>query len=200
MGVRKIRKKVALALDYAKLALVGQYAVLGKLRYFVTFALLWLVLFLLISFFQDGGSSWQLLWSGLPLGDKLAVLGRSWSSAWESLGSGYGLALALMTGLQAMTIALLTFAWRHRDKENVIDGASTGGIASVLGLLALGCPSCGMSLLTPLLTAAAGSGAVVLAEGIGATLLVLAFLLLIYTVIKLGYIVFILASSEQRRE
>ena len=112
----------------------------------------------------------------------------------------YGLLIIALSILQALTIMLLVFTWSHREKEHAIDGASTGSIGAIFGFVALGCPTCGISLLTPLLTAIAGTGAIAAAEGISRVLIVLAFVLLIYTVIKLGYISFITISTNKYKE
>ena len=112
----------------------------------------------------------------------------------------YGLLIIALSILQALTIMLLVFTWSHREKEHAIDGASTGSIGAIFGFVALGCPTCGISLLTPLLTAIAGTGAIAAAEGISRVLIVLAFVLLIYTVIKLGYISFITISTKKYKE
>ena len=112
----------------------------------------------------------------------------------------YGLLIIALSILQALTIMLLVFTWSHREKEHAIDGASTGSIGAIFGFVALGCPTCGISLLTPLLTAIAGTGAIAAAEDISRVLIVLAFVLLIYTVIKLGYISFITISTKKYKE
>ena len=95
---------------------------------------------------------------------------------------------------------LMIYVWRHREKSIAIDSASTGSIASVIGFVALGCPSCGISLLSPILTAIAGASAGILAERIGIIFIVLAFALLIFTVLRLGYTVFILVSAKRYKE
>ena len=106
-----------------------------------------------------------------------------------------------MSSLQRLTkIMLLIFAWRNREKEHAIDGASTGSIGAIFGFVALGCPTCGVSLLAPLLTAIAGAGAMAAAESVSRVLTILAFILLIYTVIKLGYISFITISTKKYKE
>ena len=112
----------------------------------------------------------------------------------------YGILIILMALLQALVIILLTFAWRNREKDATLDGASTGGIGSILGFVALGCPTCGVGLLMPILTAIAGAGAMTLAEGVSRAFTCLAFILLIYTVIKLGYICFVTISAKKYKE
>ena len=98
-----------------------------------------------------------------------------------------------------MLLLALVFAWRHREKSVALDGASTGGIGAILGFVALGCPSCGIGLLMPLLTAIAGAGAAALAESIGHIFTIIAFVLLIFTIVRLGYIDYVLIQSEMAK-
>jgi uncharacterized membrane protein len=105
-----------------------------------------------------------------------------------------------MALLQGVIIMQLVFTWKNRERDMAIDGASTGTIAAILGFITLGCPSCGVGLLSAILTAIAGTGAAVLAERIGFILIILAFILMIYTIIRLGYIDYVIISSKKAKE
>jgi hypothetical protein len=94
----------------------------------------------------------------------------------------------------------LIFTRRHREKNVALDSASTGGIGAILGFVALGCPSCGIGLLTPILSAIAGSAATALAESIGRFFTFAAFALLLFTTVRLGYIDYIIISSKNYKE
>ena len=169
-------------------------------KYLVSFLVSLFVFLYILSFFKDGTGNWLLLCSNLPFADKLGVLGRTAMKIFENFTDMYGVLIIFMSMLQALTIMLLIFTWKSREKDQAIDGASTGSIGAIFGFVALGCPTCGLSLLTPLLTAIAGAGAVAAAEGISRTLIILAFALLIYTVIKLGYVSFITISTNKIKE
>ena len=130
----------------------------------------------------------------------MEVLGRVCVKILENFTSLYGILIIFMSILQALTIMLLIFTWKNREKDRAIDGASTGSIGAIFGFVALGCPTCGVSILTPILTAIAGTGAMAAAEGISHILIVLAFILLIYTVIKLGYASFIAIGAKKYKE
>ena len=149
---------------------------------------------------DNGNGNWQLICSGLPLGDKLGVLGRVFLNIGENFTSLWGISIILLAILQGIVIAQLVFTWRHREKNATLDGASTGGIGAILGFIALGCPSCGIGLLTPILSAVAGASAVAMAETIGKIFTILAFGLLIFTILRLGYIDYVLASVNNRKE
>ncbi len=197
MAIRKIAETVA---DRTKFALLSLAELVKKPRYLVVGIVAFLVFLYLLAFFRDGGSNWQLVWSGLPLGDKLNVLGRVWLDVFVCHKSLYGVLIIFMALLQGTIIMQLVFTWRNRERDKAIDGASTGTIATILGFITLGCPSCGVGLLSAILAAIAGTGAAALAEQIGAVLIVIAFILMLYTVIRLGYIDFVIISSKKAKE
>jgi len=166
-----------------------------KPKYFAVFLFTLLFFLFFLTFFRDGDSNWQLLWSGIDFGRKMEMLGRVFVTMGSNFTSWYGLSIVLMATLQAIVIMQLIFAWRHRQKDNVIDGASTGGIGALFGFIALGCPTCGVGLLTPILTMVAGAGALALAELFSNVFMILAFILLLYTIIKLGYTNYVTISA-----
>ena len=197
---KKIRKSTALFADKAKLAVVGGSFLLRKPKYAWSFGVIFLVFAYLLSLFRDGSSNWQLLWSGISASQKWAIIGRGFCNILFDFTSLYGILIIFMSLLQALCLIFLVFAWRHREKDSAIDGASTGTIASILGFVALGCPSCGVTLLAPVFAALAGAGAMTLAESASRVFMVIAFLLLIYTVVQLGYVAFVIMSAAKYKE
>ena len=197
MAIRKIIETVT---DRTKFALLSLAELFKQPRYLVTAIVVFLVFLYILTFFRDGGSNWQLICSGLPFGDKLGVLGRVWREVLTNFGSFYGVSIIFMALLQGVIITQLVFTWKNRERDKAIDGASTGTIAAILGFITLGCPSCGVGLLSAILTAIAGTGAAVLAEQIGFILIILAFILMFYTIIRLGYIDCVIISSKKAKE
>ena len=204
MVVRKITKKISTCItttaDRAKFTIISVNYLIRKPRYLFIFLSSLFVFLYVLSFFKDGIGNWSLLCSNLPFSTKLEVLGRVFAKIADNFSSLYGILIIIMSALQALTIMLIAFTWRSREKNVAIDGASAGGIGAVFGFLALGCPTCGISMLAPLLTAFAGTGAMAAAESISHALIILAFGLLTYTVIKLGYISFITISTNKYKE
>ena len=204
MDFRKIGKKVynfaTTVADRAKFAFVSIGYLFRKPRYLVVFIISLFASLYLLSFFKDGTGNWLLLCSGLPLGAKIEVLGRVALKILDNFADFYGILIILMSVLQALTIMLLVFTWRNREKDSAIDGASTGGIGAIFGFVALGCPTCGISILAPIFTAIAGAGAIAVAESVSRVLIILAFVLLIYTVIKLGYVSFVTIGAKKYKE
>jgi len=197
MGIRKVAETL---FDRTKLGLFGFGKVFSRPKYAIFGIFCVILIAYILSFWQNGGGNWQLICSGLPLGDKLGVLGRVFLGIGANFTSLWGISIILLAVLQGIVVTQLIFTWRHREKNATLDGASTGGIGAILGFIALGCPSCGVGLLTPLLSAVAGAGALAMAETIGRIFTILAFGLLIFTVLRLGYIDFVLASANNRKE
>ena len=204
MVFRKIKKKIShwftSGVDRAQFALVGAGYLLRRPKYLAIFIVSLLIMLYILSFFKDGAGNWQLLCSGLPFGKKLEMLGTVFVNILSNFMSLYGVLIIFMAALQALVIMMLVFTWRHREKDATLDGASTGGIGTILGFVALGCPTCGVGLLMPILTAIAGAGAMTLAEGVSHVFTVLAFVLLVYTVVKLGYTSFVTISASNYKE
>ncbi len=202
MGKRKINFKRSLetASDQSKLALAGIRQLLRRPKYLATFLISLLLFLFILNFFKDGNTNWTLITSGLEFSRKMEVLGRVVGEMALNFCSLHGVMIILMALMQALIIPLLIHSWRCRAKEQALDGASTGSIGSVLGFVALGCPSCGVGLLTPILTAIAGTSAMALAENVSRIFSALALFLLLYTVIKLGYITYVNISNEQSKK
>jgi hypothetical protein len=153
-----------------------------------------------LSQLQNGGSNWNLLWSGLDFGQKMQVFGNSLASMLGNFTSFTGMLIVILALMQSLCVAGIVFAIRHRQKDDAINGASAGSIASILAFVTLGCPTCGMTLLTPLLTMIAGTSAVALAERLGVVLSIVAFVLLFFTLVHLGYLIFVNVSAERAKE
>ncbi len=197
---KSLRQKAQLFADKAALAWVGTGQILKKPKYLASFVISTLLFLYILTFFRDGSGNWSLLLSGLPFNEKLGILGKVAAQILENFTSLYGVLIVLMSLLHGLCITNLIFAWRHRERDASLDGASTGSIGALLGFIALGCPSCGVTFFTPILSAIAGAGAVALTESVSRIFTILAFVLLIYTIIQLGYVNFIVISANKYKE
>ena len=207
MGKRKVNKfqqklknLFETFIDRCKFAVVGYKYLLSRPRYVVALVISFLIFLYVLSQLQNSGANWQLLWSGLDFGRKMEIFGRSLFSMLENFTSFMGIVIVLLALMQSLCVAGIVFAIRHRQKDEAINGASAGSIASILAFVTLGCPTCGMTLLTPLLTMIAGTSAVALAEKLGIILSIVAFVLLFFTLIHLGYLIFVNVSAERAKE
>lgn len=93
--------------------------------------------------------------------------------------------------LQAVVIGLVVLVWKKRkanlkaDSTNA-DNIERAGLAAGLAVLGTGCPTCGTTLLMPVITAVVGGGGMALASTISSLLTVLAVIVLLFSFKKLG--------------
>ena len=186
--------------DKAKFALVGFRYLLSSPAYVACFFLVALLFLYILAQLQEGGVSWGLLWSGLPFERKLGVFGTSLALIGNCFTSLHGLVLILLSLMQGLAVSGIVYAVKNRQKDEALNHASASSIASVLAFITLGCPTCGITILTPILTMFAGAGAVALAERLGVALTVVAFILLAYSLIQLGYLIFVNVSANRAKE
>ena len=197
---RKLKNLCETFVDRCKFAVVGYKYLLTRRRYIIAMTISFLIFLYILSQLQNGGTNWNLLWSGLDFGRKMEIFGRSLLSMFENFTSFMGILIVILALMQSLCVAGIVFAIRHRQKDDAINGASAGSIASILAFVTLGCPTCGMTLLTPLLTMIAGTSAVALAEKLGVILSIVAFVLLFFTLVHLGYLIFVNVSAERAKE
>ena len=197
---RKLKNLFETFVDRCKFAVVGYKYLLSRPRYVIALIISFSVFLYILSQLQNGGSNWNLLWSGLDFGQKMQVFGNSLASMLGNFTSFMGILIVILALMQSLCVAGIVFAIRHRQKDDAINGASAGSIASILAFVTLGCPTCGMTLLTPLLTMIAGTSAVALAERLGVILSIVAFVLLFFTLVHLGYLIFVNVSAERAKE
>lgn len=195
-----IKDAFSLALDRIKLGGIGISYLLTFKKYLLLFIFTWAFFLFFLTFFKDGSGNLALLFSGISSDQKLSLLRRVLLSCFGNFTSLYGLSLVLLSLLQGLAISLMVYTWRHKYKDQTLSSASTSTVASALGFVALGCPSCGISLLTPILSALAGASASILAERVGVFLTIIAFGLLFYSVFHLGYLVFVIVSARKYKE
>ena len=196
----RVKDSFLLRLDHAKLGSIGISYLLTFKKYLLLFIFGWVFFLFFLTFFKDGSGNLALLFSGISAEQKLSLLGRIFISCFGNFTSLYGLSLVLLALLQGLAFSLMIYTWRNKYKDQTLSTASTSTVASALGFVALGCPSCGISLLTPILSALAGASASILAEHVGAVLTIVAFALLFYSVFHLGYLVFVIVSARKYKE
>ena len=78
----------------------------------------------------------------------------------------------------------MVFNYSHKQEDLSVE-TSASGFSVLFSFLALGCPSCGVTMFTPLVLTVLGAGALSVINVLGGIFIVLVFILLGYAVIKL---------------
>lgn len=216
MSQKPIRK-FSFARFFDEFALAGRGLLLAtrKKTFWPPFILTFLLFGTLINLLSSGFTSFQLIGSCLGSGDLGGALKIIWTAFLATFGIGREfLDFALnfiLTLFQATLIALAVFVFKYQKREkrqaSAAKSAESGGFESsalVAGLAVLGsgCPTCGTTLLAPVLGAllSGTSGAVALAGTLSLAFNLVAILLAILVFRKLGYQTYAIIKSEEFKE
>ena len=102
--------------------------------------------------------------------------------------------------LQATLVGLTVMIWDWRNKEdNDADNLQRTGIVAGLAVLGSGCPTCGTTLLAPLLASVVGSGGLAIAGAISGVLTTLAIIIGVFALKQLGYEAYVIIIDEKYR-
>ena len=194
----KERNALGLWVDETKMAFVGVGIVMRKVKYITIAAIAFLIFAYILTIFRDGTATWGLLWSGLGFGAKMGVLGDVWARVLQNFTDWWGLILMMLAALQGVTISLLVYGWQMKmSRKTTVAGLEAGGVGTAVSFLAVGCPTCGTTLLMPILTVVAGTGAAALAEVLGWIFVIVAAILLLHAMRRLGYGAFIETAARR---
>lgn len=218
-----------LAKFFDDFAIAGRGLLLAtkKKSFWLPFVLTFVIFGMLINLLSSGFISFQLIGGCLSSGDisgALKIVGSAFSAIF-----GIGRALSdfifnfILTLLQSVLIALVVFVAKHnrkekRDKKSDKENESTSknsliksdspsslessALVAGLAVLGSGCPTCGTTLLAPVLGAilSGTTGAVSLAGTLSLILNIIAILIAILVFRKLGVQTYAIIKSEHFKE
>ncbi len=102
----------------------------------------------------------------------------------------------LLSFLQGVLIVLIVFLWQKKREENSANVKKAGIITGLIALGA-GCPTCGTTLLTPLLGTIFSTGSLVAAGVISTVVTVLAIAIAILSLKRLGVETYVIIVNEK---
>ena len=199
---KTLKRKLAKFWDECKLAGLGLVMASRNGLFWAVFIPTFVIFGTLISLLSAGSSVIDLFFA-VDFGGKMQILGDGFLSL---LGRGRNITDFLLnfsiTFLQAALIALLVFVYKHRKKNQKKDSSSAqnAGLAAGLALLGSGCPTCGTTLITPLLTSLFSSGSYAIAGAISGILTFIAYILLLWSLKKVGLEAYAIIKSEMWRK
>ena len=104
----------------------------------------------------------------------------------------------LIAFLQALLIALIVFVYKKRKKNSA--DLQNAGIAAGLALLGSGCPTCGTTLITPLLTSIFSTSGYAVAGALSGVITAVAILLLLWSLKRVGLEAYAIIIEEKWRK
>lgn len=171
-----------------------------KKRFWYGFVPTFILFAMLINLLSSGFSKFQLMFSsfeafGMIIRDAfLSVFGVNQVFLdW--------LPVFLLCLLQGTLVGLIVLLW-HKKREK--KGANSAGVEKagiITGLIALGagCPTCGTTLLTPLLGAIFSTGSLAIAGAISTIVTILAVIIAILSLKRLGVETYVIIVDERYR-
>ncbi len=102
--------------------------------------------------------------------------------------------------LQSILIGLIVLLWNKKKEESASKNSENLGSAGIItGLIALGagCPTCGATLITPLIGAIFSTGSLAVAGTISAIVTALAIIIAVLSLKRLGEEIYVIIINEK---
>lgn len=150
------------------------------------------------------GTLMNLLSGGFAKFALMNDFGRAMKIIWESFLGVFGVNqifsewvfVFLIALLQGILIGLIVLLWKKKKDSNSANVEKAGIIAGLIALGA-GCPTCGTTLLTPLIGAIFSTGGLAITGTISAIVTILAVLIAILSLRRLGEETYVIIVNEK---
>lgn len=149
-----------------------------------------------------GGTSKFELMAAIGLPGSLRIIGDSFLSIF-----GFGqpffdwLTIFLIALLQGLLIGIIVLLWnkKRQDKNASRNGENLGSAGVITGLIALGagCPTCGATLITPLIGAIFSTGSLAIASTVSVIVTILAIIIAVFSLKRLGLEAYVIIVNEK---
>lgn len=203
-----MQARISRFFDECKLAAVGIVLATRNLSFVITFLLTFLIFGTLISLLSAGSSAIDLFFVS-DFGGKMEILGNGVLTLFGK-GRTFGdfLLNFLLTFFQATLIGLIVFVLKKRKQNGLGKRRKSGdtssienaGIATGLALLGSGCPTCGTTLITPILTSIFSSSSMAAAGTISGIMTFIAYILILWSLKKIGLEAYVIIKDEEWRK
>ncbi|MBR2709126.1 hypothetical protein IKE98_02225 [Candidatus Saccharibacteria bacterium] len=151
---------------------------------------------LLMNLLAGGTSKFDLMFAlGFP--DALGILGKNFIGIF-GVGQPFldWLPIFLISILQGILIGLIVLLWNKKREQNAGNLGSAGIVAGLIALGA-GCPTCGTTLLTPLLGAIFSTGGLAVTGTISTIVTILAIVIAFFSLKRLGVETYVTIINER---
>lgn len=200
-----IGRKLDHWLDEWKMAISGVVLATRNRKFLIVLALSFVIFGTLMNLLSGSTAALNLFWA-TDLAGKLAIIRDGFLGIF-GIGRNFWdwLLLFFITLLQSILIGLVALVWRKRQRSkteqiaamaNNADNVQSAGLAAGLAVLGSGCPTCGTTLLAPILGTVFSSGAMSIASVVSGALTLAAVLLALFTLKRIGKEAFVMITGE----
>lgn len=190
------KPNIAKWLDGFLLAGQGILLAFKKLRFVITFLITFIFFGIMMNLLSGGFSKFSLM-DSFPVAMK--IIGDAFIRIF-GVGQPFleWLPIFLISVMQGILIGLIVLLW-HQKRTN---GANVEKAGIITGLIALGagCPTCGTTLLTPLLGALFSTGGLAITSTISTIITIVAIVVAILSLKKLGEETYVMIIDEKYRK
>lgn len=182
--------------DEFLLAGKGILLVAREKRFIIAFIISFLFFGMLMNLLAGGFSKFQLMAAG-GFSGAMRILGDSFLGIF-GVNKAFldWLPIFLLSVLQGILIGLIAFLWQKK-KEDKSANLERAGIITGLIALGAGCPTCGTTLLTPIIGAIFSTGSLAIAGAVSTIVTVLAILIAILSLRRLGLETYVIIINEK---
>lgn len=208
-GGKTWRQRLSRWLDEWKLAGSGIILATKSRRFLLAAGLTFVIFGTLINLFSGSTAALDLFWQ-VDLVGKFKIIANGFlglfgvgRSFWDWL------LLFSVTVLQSILIGLVALVWQKRRRSKSEQVASTAanadnlqnaGLAAGLAVLGTGCPTCGTTLLAPLIGTLFSTSSYALAGTISGILTAAAVIVALLTLKRLGNDAYVMIVSERYQQ
>lgn len=181
-----MKHKLSFLWTKIKLSTQTSYWVMQKKRYASLVLLISFLFYELIYWIFNLSVLFKILSSNnVSFFEKMNVLISPFSSMASTNGIFFAILMIILSLIQGVNISLIIYSIRHQQK---IDDAiiSESSFITLLAMIGLGCPSCGTSLITPVVATFVSGSSVIISEKINYFVLPIAVIISFYSFYSLG--------------
>lgn len=199
----KLNHHISKWLDECKMAMSGIVLATREWKFLLAFLSSFIIFGTLMNILSGSSAGWDLFWA-VDFGGKMRLLGQAFLA-------NFGIDRALLdwaitfviTILQSILIGLVVLVWQKKRRQKVLAKAknlnnmSDAGLVAGLAILGSGCPTCGTTLLAPLLGTVLSSGSFAIAGVISGLINVAAVILALFAMKRVGKDAYVMIIAER---
>lgn len=165
-------------------------------KFWIGFVISFVFFGMLMNLLAGGTSKFQLMWTlGFPQG--FQILGSSFLAIFGvNMPFLEWLPIFLLSLMQGILIGLIVLLWDKKRSQNS-ENIQKAGIITGLIALGAGCPTCGTTLLTPLLGAIFSTGSLAAAGVISSIVTILAVVIALLSIKRIGEETYVIIINEK---
>jgi len=180
--------------DEFKLAIYGAVLCFKRKRFLIVFFIAFIIFGTLLNLLASGSAAFNIL-IRVDFFHKIELL-------WNAFLGTFGINrefqdfifIFLLAILQSVLIGLVAFVYKYRKDSANLQNA---GIITGLIILGSGCPTCGTTILAPIIISIAGSSGMAIAGTVSWVLTLASFTIALFALKKVGFEAYAIIKSEE---